>query len=311
MVDASGAVAVPLPRNFNLAELIHLRARWPVRAPAIRVTMHPEQWVEPTGLVGLACLIEEARRGGSEVVVDYGNCNRAGYWERMGFFRQVGLDGPGASGIPQEAKRRFAEIRKVTDINDVDDLTDELISVASPTDDARRIFSHIVSELMNNVCQHSMAHGFSAAQYWPASGRVQFCIADAGCGLKAALQARYKPEDDVAAVDLALQVGVTGRPPNFGQPQMRNRGVGLSCAHRLAAANNGAFELWSRNGRFSTELGTTSCNARWTGTLVAVTMQRDNLAADFHVVMSALAAELHEVERAQSGNRRVGGGRYG
>jgi hypothetical protein len=290
-------VTLHLPRNLTLQELIALRAVWPAGARLIRLRMHPEQWVDPTGLVGVACLIEETRRSGGNVTVDFDGCNRATYWERMGFFRQTEMDGPAPSGVARAARRRLAELRKVTDIYEVDDLTDELVSVASPSPDARKTFSHIVSELMNNVCQHSGAHGFSAAQHWPATGRVQFCIADYGCGLQHAL-ARYSPKDDCDAVDLALRVGVTGRPPNFGQPHMRNRGVGLSCAHRLATANNGAFVLWSNGGMFSTQMGTLSSNVRWTGTLVAVTMHRDNLPADFRAVMRDLTDELHAVEKA-------------
>lgn len=303
MVTASDAALVSLPRHLGLSELMELRAGWPMAASSIRVALHPEQWVEPAGMVGLACLIEEARRAGIHVVMDHGGCGRAGYWERMGFFRQVGIDGPEPSGVPQASRRRFAEIRLVNDLYKVDDLTEELVSVASPLDGAVLTFSHIVSELMNNVCQHSSAYGFSAAQYWPATGRVQFCIADLGCGLKDALTARYKPQDDMAAIELALQVGVTSRPPNFAQPHMRNRGVGLSCAHRLVTANCGAFDVWSRSGWFSNQVGTKSCEACWTGTLVAATMQRENLTADYHAVMKELTAELYAVERAQKARR--------
>ncbi len=303
MANASGTIMVPLPRHLGLAQLIALRTNWPSSAESIRVVLHPEQWVEPSGLVGLACLIDEARRAGVLVTVDHQQCNRASYWERMGFFRQVGIEGPLPSGVPQEARKRFAEIRKVTDIFYVDDLTEESISVTEPPAEARRTFSHIVAELMNNVCQHSASYGFSAAQYWPASDKVQFCIADMGCGLKEALTPRYKPVDDLAAIELALQVGVTSRPPNFAQPHMRNRGVGLSCAHRLVTANNGTIEVWSRNGLFTNRSGIQSCDACWTGTLVAVTMRRENLAADFSVVMRELTTELYKIETEQKAKR--------
>lgn len=290
-------VTVALPRHLNLAALRSIRATWPATCGAVNIVLHPEQWVEPTGLVGLACLIEEGRRSGLSVDVVHQGCSRGGYWERMGFFRQVGLPPPSATGLYRDGRRRFAEIRKIDDINFVDDITEELVSVAVPGANEMRTFSHIVSELMNNVCQHSGASGFSAAQYWPGSDLVQFCIADFGCGLKNALQGLYNPTDDGHAIDLALRVGVTGRPPHFGQPHMRNRGVGLSCAHRLAAANNGRFELWSGNAIYSAEGVTIATPERWTGTLVAVTMQRSKLAADFRAVMNDLTAELYEVER--------------
>jgi hypothetical protein len=152
---------------------------------------------------------------------------------------------------------------------------------------------------MNNVCQHSLAHGFSAAQYWDKTGEVQFCIGDFGCGLMSALTAHYNPQDDVEAILLALKVGVTSRPPQFGQRHMRNRGVGLSAAHRLVVANLGQICVWSGRG-WVTGIPSSAmhCEHGWTGTLVSVTMQRDNLTAGFRVVMDQLTAELRVAEKA-------------
>jgi hypothetical protein len=222
----------------------------------------------------------------------------------MGFFRQVGLDPPPANGIPREAGDRFAEIRKISDIEHVDAITEELVAITHPQDGSRKIFQHILSETMNNVCQHSLAHGFSAAQYWDKTGKVQFCIGDFGCGLMSALTSRYAPQNDVEAIQLALRVGVTSRPPQFGQRHMRNRGVGLSAAHRLVIANHGRICVWSGRGWF-TDDSAMHCAHGWTGTLIAVTMQRDNLTTGFRAVMDQLTEELRAVERAEKKDRRA------
>jgi hypothetical protein len=298
-------IAITLPREFHLTAVSNVVTNWPNSASLVEVVLHPDQWVEPAGLAALACLIDRTRRDGGTVKVTYDNCARVGYWERMGFFRELNLPGPVPSGSPHPPGGRFAEIRRISDLNYVDDIAGELMEVIQPTTDERRTLGHILTETMNNVCQHSGAHGFSSAQYWSSTKTIKFCIADFGCGLRSALSPRYQPSSDRDAVDLALQVGVTSRPPNFGQPQMRNRGVGLSCAHRLVTANGGTFDIWSGTGRLaSNSIKAFATNIEWTGTLVGVTMQRDCLAADFRQVMSSLAEELRLAEKRDGTARR-------
>jgi hypothetical protein len=294
-------IVIQLPRRLGMMEMLELQAHWPSPScsAAIQIRLHPEQWIEPAGMVGLACLIEVIRLRGNPISVDHSDCSRAGYWERMGFFREVGLNGPNPSGVPQSSRRRFSEIRRISDIWDVDKITDELVEITSPDESCHRTLSHIYSELMNNVCQHSQSCGFTCAQYWPATSNVQFCIGDYGIGLQSALETRYRPNDSLTAIKLAMDVGVTSNPPQIGQPHMRNRGVGLSCAYRLVTANGGRFNVWSGDGFFCSQTGERIVN-RWTGTLITLTMNRESLTADFAAVMNQLIAELKLVERARS-----------
>src|SRR5207342_580460 len=96
-----------------------------------------------------------------------------GYWERMGFFACLDLDGPPATARHDPAGR-FYELRRVTGMDDVDQLTEELVAVTNPDASARRVHGYVVSEALNNVCQHSGAEGYCASQYYPGDGVVRF-----------------------------------------------------------------------------------------------------------------------------------------
>jgi hypothetical protein len=296
---------ITLPPWLSSGGLRGLLRSWPQSACEVELHFNTRQWATPTGMVGLACLIEKLRREGGAISIELNNCDTAGYWERMGFFRAVGLEPPYCAPVnPRPGMGRYAEIRKVSDIECVDTLTRELVAASQPEVGISNTFSHILSEAMNNVCQHSGVFGFSAAQYWAKNGRVELCIADSGCGLRSALSPRYAPANDSDAIRLALKVGVTSNSPNFGQSLMRNRGVGLSCIDRLVQANGGKFEIWSGRGRFVNGDGHNHLSVtqnRWTGTLLTVNMMRDKLTANFQAVMQELTAELRSVEKQSRG----------
>ena len=289
-----------LPRRLNLVSLPWILEHWPPTSGHVTIHFHRDQRVEPAGMVGLACLIDRHTRGGGVVALNHADCSTIGYWERMGFFDQLGHPSPAPSGQRRASARRFSEMKKVEEIDLVDGLTNELVSVVSPQGDALRVLSHVVSEALNNICQHSEAYGFSSAQYWAGTEQAEFCIADGGRGLFEALTPRYQPKNDTEAVELALKVGITSRPPSRGQTAMRNRGVGLTCIHRLIESNGGQFCLWSGKGQFTSALGRQTLEQStfsWPGTLITVKMPRGNLTASFQDVMGPLSEELHRVEK--------------
>lgn len=207
-------ILVRLPQSLTLETLRGVVRRWPDGAAEITVRLDPAQWVHPAGIVGLACLIRTTERRGGRVAVDATACARAGYWERMGFFRVLGLEGPPPEGVARKPRGRFSELRSVAEIEEVDEITEALVAVTNPTRAAQRVFNHVVSEALNNVCQHSDAEGFCLAQYYPQTDEVRFCIGDFGCGLRHSLRG-LTPADDREAIQLALRVGITGRPPQL------------------------------------------------------------------------------------------------
>jgi hypothetical protein len=147
------------------------------------------------------------------------------------------------------------------------------------------------------VCQHSEAEGLCAAQFYPQTHEVRFCIGDFGCGLRHALRA-FALNGDLAAVLKALEVGVTGRRVRVGQREMRNRGVGLSAIHRLVEDNGGSLTVWSGTGMLRTIPKIhRDAMPHWPGTLIDARMRRNNLLKAFRDTMEAIRAELEEKEQ--------------
>ena len=291
------SVTVHLPRDLNLSALARVRLVWPDNATLITLRLHPDQWVRPAGLAGLACLIARSQSQGTAFIVEHAHCQSVGYWQRMGFFEVLSLDGPAAAGFHQPADGQFCELRRISDIYAVDEVTEALVAVTDPTPEGWKVYSHIVSEALNNVCQHRQFRRFLPGAVQSAGGQGPTSNHPYGCGLRHALRA-FRPDDDRAAIAKALEVGVTSGQTRMGTTGMRNRGVGLSAIHKLVAGNGGDLVIWSGNGVFPTNKSLCRGDVpAWQGTLLAARMERNNFSRGFRDVMLELDAELRERER--------------
>jgi hypothetical protein len=210
------------------------------------------------------------------------------------------MDGAPDAGARRPAAGRFCEIRRIADQMDVEALTERLVGVLQPDPDARHVLSHVISEALINVCQHSRATGFCAAQLYEKERVVRFCIADWGRGLTSSL-GRYSPRDDQHAVELAMTVGVSGPSPaatRLNAPGLGNRGVGLAVARRLVEENGGWFMLWSGTGAYqSASRPQREHVSAWHGTLLAAKVRRDNVTRRLNDILRDVTAELGRVPR--------------
>lgn len=294
------AVTLPLPRELHAGAVQLLRQQWPSDAGTVVLDMARQRFVEPAGSVGLSCLIDWARAQSQEIRVAVGACENALYWARMDFFALLGLEGPEPLSR-HDPDGRFSEIRKVDDPEQVDELTEALASVT--TDDARTFAEHayILSEALNNICQHSEGSGYCASQAYPSSGVAKFAIADTGRGLRAAL-ARFTPSSDAAAIAKALEVGVSGRShveQMMSPNKARNKGIGLTALTRLIEANNGSYVLWSGTAVRAHANGRSRMHetAPWQGVYLAAEVPRVNFRTTHSDIIRELTPELREVER--------------
>ena len=300
-----------LPSHLNAATLMRVAESWPDDASEVIVDFSGQIYVYPSGTAGLSCLVKLAIDCGQKVCFEVVGCSNIWYWQRMQFFRNFGVPRNRSAGRQRTSAGRFSEIQPIEDIEKVDDLTSDLVRVAAPNEDAQRIFSHVVSEALNNVCQHSEYIGYCASQYYEGSSRgmVRFCIADAGIGLKESLKNSYRPKDDITAVLKALEVGVTGRSraAQLAVPRhMRNRGVGLSAILKLVQGNHGSLTLWSGNARYQCSAFGAGVKESpyWQGTFLAVEMPRREISARFGDIMRELTAELRVIESGRARRRR-------
>lgn len=287
---------VILPGRLNLATLPGVVRQWPLDSRRITVDFSAQRFVYPTGTVGLAYLVESARRAGHVIEFKTTGCPIVGYWQRMGFFDLFDAPLAQAYGPKRPPDGRFAEICRADNAYEVDTITEQLVDVVRPTAEARPIYSHVVSEALNNVCQHSRSTGFSAGQYYERDGFVRFCIADWGCGLKESLS-RHSPRDDTDAIRLALKVGISGPNPATVRLQpkaLRNRGIGLSTIKRMAEENGGRLTLWSGTALYphTLPLESNGQNVPWQGTLLAAKLPRQQFLRRSADILREVLAEL-------------------
>ena len=104
-------------------------------------------------------------------------------------------------------------------------------------------------ELLRNVVQHA-ASGIGAVvigNYYPVAGQVNVVVADAGCGIRAALNERYREiNDDYKAVKFALQPHVSGTFQRGAYESMAsNAGLGLFFIKEIATRSGGGLFLGS------------------------------------------------------------------
>jgi hypothetical protein len=158
---------IELPPELTIDTIDDLVDRWSDQDPNITIDLSRNRWVHPIGTVALSCLAARALTRGCNPSFKVDGCRNLGYWQRMRFFENFGLSGIPSGGEPKSAEGRFSEVTKILDINDTDRIAEELVRVASPAEEALQTYSHIVSEALNNVCQHSRGQGFCASQYYP------------------------------------------------------------------------------------------------------------------------------------------------
>jgi hypothetical protein len=126
----------------------------------------------------------------------------------------------------------------------------------------------VVGELHDNVASHARGQGFSAAQVFRSGAtpsRLQFAVADAGCGFLSNVARKVAGiADHGAAIDWALRSGnTTARPAHdpmrqrwapgqpdlqadFGEEEDNHQGLGLSKLEELVTTAKGS--LWILSG---------------------------------------------------------------
>ena len=143
---------------------------------------------------------------------------------------------------------------------------------------------YLITEIANNVRQHSRGVGFVAAQTTPADGFVRIAIADCGCGIPGSLKeagipwARDLADEDIIEQAMAARVSSKRQPSNEGVGlTLSSRIVDLMGGHMLIASNGGAV---IRSKQSILKKVNFAEGVRFPGTLVAISFRRSQ-AADF------------------------------
>jgi hypothetical protein len=210
------------------------------------------KWVhmEPVALVAAAAWGAWARRSGMDIRAEHLG-RQANYAARMGLFEILGIDySPGI--IAREEAGRFLPLKQVTRSRQIPSIIGDISALLHLQNDPDTLSTvqYCLSELIRNVLEHSKspdgaflcAHRFTEAE----PHRVTIAVADCGQGIAAHL-GRVYPEaidNDVAALGLAMQPGITGAVSGiYGTPD--NAGAGLFITRCMAKGSGGYFLILS------------------------------------------------------------------
>lgn len=204
----------------------------------------------PAGILALLIKIREWVGYKKRVMVR--NHSKFRYLVRMDFFKMCGLEIP-EDFIRHDGARRFIPITLIK--SNVDNLSTNVALCLIPEQadgdnpEATGMFDYVcysISELANNVIQHSRGDGYCFAQRY--NDYVRIAIADTGIGIRESLVGTpYEKEDDIDAIDEALKVNVSGRAYQFAFDSA-NAGVGLSLLAEVARLSGGHFAVASGGG---------------------------------------------------------------
>jgi hypothetical protein len=247
----------------------------------------------PGATVALITKVRQWKAAGKRVVFrNHQSCPARGYLQRMDFFDQCGIR------IEEDFRRhaprkRFVEVKQIAHgaKRSVTDLSADIADCFFPDEDpecwetgetgAYGYVEFAVSELANNVLQHSRSTGYLAAQYYPSSDLVRIGIADYGIGIRESLRGspfEAQAASDVDAVRLALEPRVSGKEHLELIPGTSvNRGMGLTYLRELSEKADGEFLVLSDSGYYSfSEVGSIAREYRFQGTFCALSVTRVN-----------------------------------
>ena len=201
----------------------------------LEITSH-KKWVSvhPVVLCMITGLGLFIRRKQAELSVEKMEATSKHYFERMGFFKILGID----SGIKiksHESAGRFIPLQLITNSQNLDDFICEMIPMLHLNPEQAEPIKYIVSELVRNVFEHASSPdgAIVCAQYYKKSNTIRIGVVDTGVGIKHTLERFYHPKDDLNALALALTPGITGTTMRIGGTEA-NAGAGLFFIKSLA-----------------------------------------------------------------------------
>ena len=238
-------------------------------------------WSEPIGTVML-----KAHAEAQGILVETIPCNS--YMRNMLTF---GID-------HQPTKLTYTPVVQIISRSQTEHIRNALVttimrnfSAISPTnqDDLRKYLNHMFSELLNNVSDHSFSKvgGFAMAQYYETHKKVQFAIADKGCGFLANIQAKFSNiQTEEEAILKAMGKAVTASK-NYVYGQSRNAGYGLYTLETILNHSKGSLIIISNDTMLKMTAGEKiiyKLPLSWNGVVVAFEFFEENTNYDFEQI---------------------------
>ena len=171
------------------------------------------------------------------------------YLERMGVFRLLNLDSEMKINEHEEAGR-FIPVSVIKNSQQLGDFIKNMIPMLHKSSEESRAIEYVMSELVRNVIEHSYSEdgAIVCAQYYKSCNKIRIGVVDSGVGIKNSLN-NYHPKDDMAALALALQPGITGTTKKIGGTE-QNAGAGLFFIKSLIKLSRDFFMIYSGNAMY-------------------------------------------------------------
>lgn len=239
-------------------------------------------FIDAYGLVGTACSLRLAGSDGAAIDPPSSTGTRA-HLAAMGFagfIRELGFDFPPGDG-PADSSGVVVPLRSAADSGGEQEVSkmlwEQLHPEASPQ--ILEAIGEGVWEMVANALEHSGSDAVVMGQVYSTrrggqppdhDDRVQVVIGDVGRGIRDSLASSPKldPEDDLEAIDLAMQYLVSSVHDDPG------RGQGLSTTMEQVLALGGRMIVRSGAGRLSVEPDRRQAEAvvPMSGTIVALSL---------------------------------------
>jgi len=227
------------------------------------------------------------------------------YLVRMGLFRMLNIPSD-ISIVEHEPAGRFIPLMQIRTSSELTEFITHMVPLLHLEAEQAQTIGYIVSELVRNVIEHANSRdgAFVCAQYYKKSNTIRLGIADAGVGIRTAINQSYEARTDLEAIQLALWPGVTGTTRQEGGSE-QNAGAGLFFIKSIAWVNRGFFVIYSGRALYKLLRRTQSSRPRlnadpfkdrhstdenlpcWNGTVVGIDINLDQ-SEDFSRLLDAL-----------------------
>ena len=282
-----------VPKHINAGGLIPFLGQLAFHAqvPELVIDFRGLQRVSPAGLASLAAfMVRRAKVRHVTRIQGLEACGIRDYLRRMNLLRLCGWETGDESFARHDPYGRFVPLEEIP--HQVEDLGARIASCIAPGGED---YEHpnaglydaawyLITEMANNVRQHSRGNGFVAAQTTLSDGFVRIAIADGGCSIPVSLKdagfawAQDLPDEEAIEQAMVARVSSKGQPANEGVGlTLSSRIVDLMSGHMLVASGAGTV---IRGGGGVLKKTRFEHGCRFPGTLIAISFRRSE-AADF------------------------------
>jgi anti-sigma regulatory factor (Ser/Thr protein kinase) len=153
--------------------------------------------------------------------------------------------------VEHDPTGRFIPLTQIKKSEELTKFVTEMIPLLHLDPKQTESISHIITELVRNVLEHSNSENGAilCAQYYKKSNSIRIGIVDTGVGIKKTINFSHPARTDLEAIRLALIPGITGTTKREGGTAS-NAGAGLFLIKSIANVNRDFFMIYSGRGMY-------------------------------------------------------------